>query len=331
VSDMKARYLDDLARRTSFTRPLKLVIACGNGTAGAFAPKLFERLGCQVVPMDCTLDHTFPRYNPNPEDLVMLGALGQRVRDEGADMGLAFDGDGDRCGVVDETGAPIFSDKVGLLLARDLVTHHASAQFVVDVKSTGLYLTDPVLKEAGASTDYYKTGHSYLKQRVKALGALAGFEKSGHFFFGPPLGRGYDDGLVSGLAVCDLLEHNRDQSLGTLFKGLPHSFSSPTMSAPCADEAKYGVVEKAADALMAMMEQGTPLASQRLVEANRINGIRITAEDGTWGLIRASSNKPELVVVVESPTSRARLEAMFEALDTLLRSAPGIGPYNQTI
>ena len=331
VSDMKARYLDDLARRTSFTRPLKLVIACGNGTAGAFAPKLFERLGCQVVPMDCTLDHTFPRYNPNPEDLVMLGALGQRVRDEGADVGLAFDGDGDRCGVVDETGAPIFSDKVGLLLARDLVTHHASAQFVVDVKSTGLYLTDPVLKEAGASTDYYKTGHSYLKQRVKALGALAGFEKSGHFFFGPPLGRGYDDGLVSGLAVCDLLEHNRDQSLGTLFKGLPHSFSSPTMSAPCADEAKYGVVEKAADALMAMMEQGTPLASQRLVEANRINGIRITAEDGTWGLIRASSNKPELVVVVESPTSRARLEAMFEALDTLLRRAPGIGPYNQTI
>ncbi|RUU62488.1 phosphomannomutase/phosphoglucomutase, partial [Mesorhizobium sp. M7A.T.Ca.TU.009.01.1.2] len=141
------------------------------------------------------LDHTFPRYNPNPEDMRMLHAIRDKVLASGADIGLGFDGDGDRCGVVDNEGNEIFADKVGVMLARDISSQHPNSTFVVDVKSTGLFHTDAMLRANGAVTDYWKTGHSYIKRRVAELGAVAGFEKSGHFFFNPPIGRGYDDGL----------------------------------------------------------------------------------------------------------------------------------------
>ena len=140
---------------------------------------MLEMIGCEVIPLDADLDHTFPRYNPNPEDMKMLHAIADKVRETGADVGLGFDGDGDRCGVVDNNGDEIFADKIGVMLARDLSKLHPNAQFVVDVKSTGLFATDPELKAQGAKTDYWKTGHSYIKRRVNELSALAGFEKSG--------------------------------------------------------------------------------------------------------------------------------------------------------
>src|SRR5205814_7580633 len=141
---------------------LKVVAACGNGTAGGFAPKALKAMGvAEIIEMDCELDFTFPRYNPNPEDHVMLHAMAEAVREHGADLALGFDGDGDRCGVVDDEGEEIFADKIGLMLARDLSELHPGATFVVDVKSTGLYLTDEVLKKNGAKTVYWKTGHSY--------------------------------------------------------------------------------------------------------------------------------------------------------------------------
>src|SRR5262249_27697494 len=155
-----------LTGRPKIKRALKVVVACGNGTAGAFAPRVLEALGCSVVPLDANLDHSFPRYNPNPEDLVMLHAMAQAVPESGADLGLGFDGDGDRCGVVDNHGEEIFADKVGVMLARDLSKLHPNASFVVDVKSTGLFATDQELHARGAKTDYWKTGHSYIKRRV---------------------------------------------------------------------------------------------------------------------------------------------------------------------
>ncbi len=188
VPDMRARYIADLTNRPKFARPIKAVVACGNGTAGAFAPDVLAALGIDVVPLDTELDSTFPRYNPNPEDLKMLHAIAEAVSASGADIGLGFDGDGDRCGVIDENGREIFADKVGVLLARDMSARHPGATFVVDVKSTGLYATDPVLAANRARTDYWKTGHSYIKRRVRELGALAGFEKSGHYFLNPPIG-----------------------------------------------------------------------------------------------------------------------------------------------
>lgn len=156
--------------------------ACGNGTAGAFAPDVLERIGCAAIPLDCELDYSFPRYNPNPEDMAMLHAIRERVLESGADVGLGFDGDGERCGVVDNEGTEIFADKVGVMQARDISALHPGSNFVVDVKSTGLFATDPVLNASGARTDYWKTGHSYIKRRVAELGAIAGFEKSGTSF-----------------------------------------------------------------------------------------------------------------------------------------------------
>jgi phosphomannomutase/phosphoglucomutase len=331
VPDLPARYSADLTTRPRLSRRIRAVVACGNGTAGAFAPEVLERLGCEVVPLDCDLDHRFPRYNPNPEDLAMLHAMAEEVRRTGADLGLGFDGDGDRCRVVDETGTEIFADKVGVMLARDLARLHPEPVFVVDVKSTGLYASDPVLRDLGARTEYWKTGHSHMKRRVRERGALAGFEKSGHFFLAPPLGRGYDDGLLTAIAVLDMLDRNPGRSLGDLHRALPATWGSPTMSARCPDEAKYGVAERVLARLRAMRDAGEGLAGEPITGIVTVNGVRVETRDGSWGLVRASSNKPELVVVVESPVSRDRLHALFAALDAILRENPEVGAYNQTL
>ncbi|MCX2724153.1 phosphomannomutase/phosphoglucomutase [Roseibium salinum] len=324
-------YIKDLTDRAKLKRPIKVVAACGNGTAGAFAPKVLEALGAEVIPLDAELDHTFPRYNPNPEDMKMLHALRDTVLETGAEVGLGFDGDGDRCGVVDNEGEEIFADKVGVMLARDISELHPNSQFVVDVKSTGLFNTDPVLQANGARTDYYKTGHSYIKRRVNELDAIVGFEKSGHYFFNRPIGRGYDDGLVSAIAILDMLDRNPDKTMADLRRALPRTWGSPTMSPKCPDEVKYDVVERVVARFQDMKQNGEPVAGQPISDLITVNGIRVVTEDGTWGLVRASSNKPELVVVVESPVSEARLREMFRAVDGVLRENPEVGEYNQTL
>jgi phosphomannomutase / phosphoglucomutase len=331
VEHFPARYIADLTNRPKLKRRLKVVCACGNGTAGAFAPRVLEAVGCEVIPLDCELDHTFPNYNPNTEDMKMLHAMRDEVLRTGADVALGFDGDGDRCGVVDNEGEEIFADKVGVMLARDLSAQHKGATFVVDVKSTGLFMTDPVLQKQGARTDYWKTGHSYMKRRVNEIGALAGFEKSGHFFFNKPLGRGYDDGLIFALAVCDMLDRNPEKSMADLKNALPKTWSSPTMSPHCADETKYGVVDEVVKHFEAAKAKGDNVAGQPIRDLVTVNGVRVTVDDGTWGLVRASSNKPELVVVVESPVSETRMRDMFKAVDAVLRTHKDVGEYNQTI
>ncbi|MEP3525040.1 MAG: phosphomannomutase/phosphoglucomutase [Hyphomicrobiales bacterium] len=331
VANFGERYAKDLTARPKLKRPIKVVAACGNGTAGAFAPQILSDIGADVIPLDAELDHTFPRYNPNPEDMKMLHAIRDAVLDNGAEVGLGFDGDGDRCGVVDNEGEEIFADKVGVMLARDLSAIHADATFVVDVKSTGLFHTDPVLIENNVTTDYWKTGHSYIKRRVNELQALAGFEKSGHYFFNAPIGRGYDDGLVSALAVLDMLDRNPERTMADLGRALPKTWGSPTMSPTCDDEKKYGVIDKVVARFEQMKANGEKINGQNIVDLITVNGVRVVAEDGTWGLVRASSNKPELVVVVESPVSEARLHEMFHIVDGVLRENEGVGAYNQTI
>jgi phosphomannomutase/phosphoglucomutase len=331
VENFPARYIADLTNRPKLARRLKVVAACGNGTAGAFAPRVLEAIGCDVVPLDCTLDHSFPRYNPNPEDMAMLHAIRDAVLANRADVGLGFDGDGDRCGVVDDEGEEIFADKVGVMLARDMSSLHRGAKFVVDVKSTGLFATDPVLIGNGVVADYWKTGHSYMKRRTHETGALAGFEKSGHFFFNSPFGRGYDDGLVSAIAICDMLDRNPGKKMSELRKALPKTWQSPTMSPHCADEVKYGVIEQVVKHFEAARSRGDMVAGEKIRDLVTVNGVRVTVADGTWGLARASSNKPELVVVVESPVSEARMRDMFAAIDAVLRTHEEVGAYNQTL
>jgi len=333
VDGVAERYIADVASRVKMHRPLTVVAACGNGTAGHFAPDALRRMGVPVViEMDCDLDWTFPRYNPNPEDKIMLLAMANAVRQFNADLAFGFDGDGDRCGVVDDEGEEIFADKIGLMLARDLSQTHPNATFIVDVKSTGLFITDPVLKANGAKTVYWKTGHSYIKRKTAEIGALAGFEKSGHFFFSPPIGRGYDDGLVAAAAILAMLDRNPDKKLSDLRKALPVAYTSLTMSPHCSDETKYQVVDKVVEAYQALAAGGGVILGRKIAQVLTVNGVRVTLEDGSWLLVRASSNKPELVVVVESMASDDDMRALFRLeVKPRLAGQPGVGPYNQEI
>ncbi len=334
VEGVRDRYIADCVARAQVTRPLKVVCACGNGTAGAFAPDALRAMGVEVVELDANLDWTFPKYNPNPEDHGMLADMAAAVREHGADLCFGFDGDGDgdRCGVVDDAGEEIFADKIGLLLARDLSAEYPNATFVVDVKSTGLYATDPVLKANGADVVYWKTGHSYIKRKTAELGALAGFEKSGHFFFNDPLGRGYDDALVAAANILNLLSRNPDKRLSELRAGLPDAWTSLTMSPHCDDELKYGVLADIVAEYEALAASGGVILGRRIVEVITVNGARVHLEDGSWVLVRASSNKPELVVVVESMRSADDMRALVrEEVKPRLARRSEIGAYNQEI
>jgi phosphomannomutase/phosphoglucomutase len=333
IAGVAERYIEDVAARAQLSRPLKVIAACGNGTAGAFAPAALRRMGvAEVIEMDTQLDWTFPKYNPNPEDAVMLHAMADAVRAHGADVALGFDGDGDRCGVVDDEGEEIFADKIGLMLARDLSALHKDATFVVDVKSTGLFATDEVLAANGARTVYWKTGHSYLKRKTAELGALAGFEKSGHFFFNTPIGRGYDDGLVAAAAILAMLDRNPGRKLSDLKKALPVAYTSLTMSPHCPDEVKYRVVDEVVREYAALRDAGGTILGRKIVDLVTVNGVRVALEDGSWVLVRASSNKPEVVVVVESTRSEDDMRALFrQEVKPRLARRPEVGAYNQEI
>ncbi len=210
---------------------------------------------------------------------------------------------GDRVGVIDNKGNEIFSDKIGLLIARNISKKHPNSKFIVDVKSTGLFAKDEVLKNNKCKTIYWKTGHSYIKRKVNEEKAIAGFEKSGHFFFNHPLGYGYDDGINSAIQVCHLLD-SQNKKMKQLINDLPKTFQSPTMSPFCKDEEKYIVIDKLLSKFKSLKERKEKIDGIQIVDILTVNGIRFTLEDGSWGLIRASSNKPSLVVVTESPTSK---------------------------
>ncbi|MEL6324369.1 MAG: phosphomannomutase/phosphoglucomutase, partial [Pseudomonadota bacterium] len=330
VDGIREKYIESIAEGVSLSRPLKVIAACGNGTAGAFAPDALRAMGVEVIEMDCDLDWTFPKYNPNPEDAEMLHAMAAAVKEHGADVALGFDGDGDRCGVVDNTGEEIFADKIGLMLARDLSRQYPNARFVVDVKSTGLYKTDPVLEENGATVDYYKTGHSYIKRRTTDLDALAGFEKSGHFFFRPPIGHGYDCGLTAAKAILEMLDRNPAKTMADLKGDLGVAYTSLTMSPHCDDELKYDVVKSVVGEYQSLA--GGEILGRKVVDVNTVNGARVTLEDGSWLLVRASSNKPELVVVVESMRSEDDMRALFrDEVKPRLAKHAEVGAYNQEI
>ncbi|QFT97514.1 Phosphomannomutase/phosphoglucomutase [Roseovarius sp. THAF8] len=331
VNGVREAYLDDLVGDFKMSRKLRVVCATGNGTASAFAPELFERLGVEVIPSHNTLDYTFPNYNPNPEAMEMLHDMAASVKESGADFALGFDGDGDRCGVVDDEGEEIFADKMGVIMARDLSKLHPNATFVADVKSTGLFAADPELQKNGVKADYWKTGHSHMKRRVKELGALAGFEKSGHYFLAEPVGRGYDCGMRVAVEICKLMDRNPDMSMSDLRRALPTTWSTPTMSPHCPDTEKYQVLDRLVQKLVAKHEAGDTFAGQPIKEVVTVNGARVILENGSWGLVRASSNTPNLVVVCESATSDDEMRAIFAEIDTVIRTEPSVGEYDQKI
>ena len=330
IDNFKEVYEQDLIKKNKISKKIKAVVACGNGTAGIFAPQILRSAGCEVIELDCDLNFNFPKYNPNPEDLKMLHATSKCVKDNNADIGFAFDGDGDRVGVIDNEGKEIFSDKIGLLIARNLSSKHKNSKFIVDVKSTGLYKNDKILLENNCKTIYWKTGHSHIKRKVNKENALAGFEKSGHFFFNQPLGYGYDDGINSALQICHLLD-NQNKKIAEIIKELPKTFQSPTMAPFCKDEEKYKVVKDLVNQINEIKSKNTQIDNQSIKEVLTVNGIRFTFDDNSWGLIRASSNRPSLVIVTESPTSNDRKKKIFEFIDGLLKKTGKVGEYDQKI
>jgi len=330
IKDFQQIYKSELINKNKINKKIKAVVACGNGTAGIFAPDILREIGCEVIELDCNLDWNFPKYNPNPEDLKMLQEIRKAVQENSADIGFGFDGDGDRVGVIDDAGNEIFSDKIGLLIARNLSEKYNGSKFIVDVKSTGLFSTDKVLLQNNCKTLYWKTGHSHIKRKVNTENALAGFEKSGHFFFNEPLGYGYDDGINSALQVCHLLD-NQNKKMSEIITELPKTFQTPTMAPFCKDEEKYVVVEELLKEINQIKNDKIVIDDQEIKDILTVNGIRFSFEDGSWGLIRASSNKPSLVVVTESPTSDIRKKKIFDFIDDLLNKTGKIGEYDQKI
>ncbi len=330
IKDFQKIYIQDLIQKNRLKKKIKVVVACGNGTAGAFAPKVLAGIGCEVIELDCKLDFTFPKYNPNPEDLKMLNAISECVKENNADIGFGFDGDGDRVGVIDDKGNEIFADKIGLLIARNISDKHKKSKFVVDVKSTGLFLKDDILLKNNCETIYWKTGHSHIKRKVNKEGALAGFEKSGHFFFNKPIGYGYDDGINSAIQICHLL-NNKSKKMSSIINSLPKTFQSPTMAPFCKDEEKYKVVEDLVKEVKKIKMKNIKIDNQMIKEILTVNGVRFVLEDGSWGLIRASSNKPSLVVVTESTSSENGKNKIFNFIDNLLQKTGKIGEYDQKI
>ena len=329
IKGFKDIYINNLTKH-KIKKKLKVVVACGNGTAGVFAPKVLKGIGCEIIELDCNLDYNFPKYNPNPEDLKMLNAISKSVKENKADVGFGFDGDGDRVGVIDNNGKEIYSDKIGLLIARNLAPNHKNKKFIVDVKSTSLFEKDKILLENNCKTIYWKTGHSHIKRKVNEIKALAGFEKSGHFFFNQPLGLGYDDGINSAIQVCHLI-NNQNKKISELINEIPKTYQTPTMAPFCKDEEKYTVVQSLVKKIEDLKSNNVKIDKQTITNILTVNGIRFSFEDGSWGLIRASSNKPSLVVVTESPTSDKRKKEIFEFIDKLLRETGKVGEYDQKI
>ena len=330
ITGFQKIYIKDLIKKNKLNKKIKVVVACGNGTAGMFAPEVLKGIGCDVIELDCELDFSFPKYNPNPEDLKMLHAISKCVKENNADIGFGFDGDGDRVGVIDEKGSEIFADKIGLLIARNLSGKHRKSKFIVDVKSTGLYLKDEILLKNDCKTIYWKTGHSHIKRKVNKEKALAGFEKSGHFFFNKPIGYGYDDGINSAIQICHLL-NNQNKNMSFIINDLPKTFQSPTMAPHCKDEEKYKVVENLVNQVKEMKNNKIKIDNMLIKEIITVNGVRFILEDGSWGLIRASSNKPSLVIVTESTSSDLGKKEIFNFIDNLLIKTGKIGKYDQKI
>ena len=329
IKDFNKVYINELSNN-KIKKKIKVVAACGNGTAGIFAPKILNAIGCEVIELDCNLDFNFPKYNPNPEDMKMLHEIAKCVKENNADVGFGFDGDGDRVGVIDNKGNEIFADKIGLLIARNISNQYPKSKFIVDVKSTGLFEKDIILKKNNCKTLYWKTGHSYIKRKVNEEKAIAGFEKSGHFFFNKPLGYGFDDGINSAIQVCHLLS-NQDKSMNEMIENLPKTFQSPTMAPFCKDEEKYDLIDELTNKIKKLKTDNGQIDGLNITKILTVNGIRFTLEDGSWGLIRASSNKPSLVIVTESPTSDKRKKEIFNFIDNLLQKSGKIGEYDQRI
>jgi phosphomannomutase/phosphoglucomutase len=308
VREIVPAYLGMLREKITLgPRRLRVVVDCGNGTASLVAPDALAQWGCDVVALYCESDSRFPHHHPDPVDPVNLHDLIAAVRAERADVGIAFDGDGDRIGVVDERGTILWGDTLMILFWREILPSHPGAVGIVEVKcSQALY--DEIARLGGRPM-FYRTGHSLIKAKMQELGAVFTGEMSGHMFFADEY-FGYDDAVYAAGRLLRILSHT-EQPLSALLADVPRYYTTPETRVECADDVKFDVVRQIRDAF------------KRTHEVIDIDGARIVFPDG-WGLIRASNTQPALVVRAESKTA-VGLDAIKRALEHALESHPSVG------
>ena len=306
VRDPRAEYFDTIASRVKLERRLKAVVDAGNGIAGSFAPELLRRLGCEVIELYCESDGTFPNHLPDPEMEENTRDLVAKVLETRADIGIAYDGDADRVGVVDERGRRHEADLILALLARNLLTRHPGAQVVFDVKSSQALIDD--VRAHGGNPVMWKTGHSHLKRKMREDGILLGGEVSGHMFFGENW-YGVDDGILASCKILELMARD-PRPVSARFDDLPHFYSTPELKAPCPDDKKFAVIAELAAEF------------KKRHETIDIDGARILFPHG-WGLVRASNTNPYLTLRFEGRSTEA-VERMKAELYAALRRYPFI-------
>jgi phosphomannomutase/phosphoglucomutase len=296
-------YFDTVAKLVRLERPLKIVADAGNGIAGLYGPPLLRQLGCDVIELHCDSDGRFPNHLPDPEDPENVVDLQQKVVEVGADLGLAWDGDADRVGVIDERGRRHEADLILVLLARDLLTRHPGAKIVFDVKCSQV-LVDDIRKHGGLPV-MWKTGHSHLKRKMREDGILLGGEVSGHIFFGEGY-YGVDDGILAACKLVEIAARHRGP-ISTLFDSVPHLHATPELKAPCPDGEKFRVIDELARDLKAQFE------------TIDIDGARVLFPGGGWGLVRASNTNPYLTLRFEAATEREIADMKRVIYDALRR------------
>jgi len=300
--DPREEYFGAITAHVRLARSLRVAVDAGNGVAGSFAPELLRRLGCKVIELYCESDGSFPNHLPDPEMEENMRDLVARVLETRADLGIAYDGDADRMGVVDERGRRHEADLLLALLARDLLTRHPGAEIVFDVKSSQVLVDD--IRKHGGRPVMWKTGHSHLKRKMREDGILLGGEVSGHMFFAENW-YGVDDGILASAKFLELCSRS-PEPVSSHFDTLPHLHSTPELKAPCPDEKKFEVVAELAREFRGRYE------------TIDIDGVRILFPEG-WGLVRASNTNPYLTLRFEARSEQGLAEMMTVVYDALRR------------
>ncbi|MCP4542321.1 MAG: phosphomannomutase/phosphoglucomutase [Chloroflexi bacterium] len=293
TGDFLEDYLADMLKRVNITQPIRVVVNAGNGTPGPIVPLALRKAGCEVIDLYTDLDWDFPHYYPNPALVEMMEDTGKKVVEAKADIGFALDGDGDRLGVTNEHGEVVWPDRYLILLARQILEEHPGAKVIFDVKCSQALPED--IEAHGGTPIMWKTGHSYIKQKLWAEKAPLAGEMSGHIFFGPPDYYGFDDAVFTALKLAEFVSR-RKEPMSALIDQTPYYISTPTFQVACADEIKYEVVDKLTQEFK---DEGYDVID--------INGARVNFEGG-WGLVRASSNLPVLVMRFEAKTEERKEE-----------------------
>lgn len=306
--EMIERYITHVARNIQLARPLKVVVDCGNGVAGSVAPALFRRLGCEVIELFCDVDGSFPHHHPDPSQTKNLQDLIHEVRATQSDIGLAFDGDGDRLGVVTNRGEIIWPDRQLMLYAIDVLARHPGAKIIYDVKCTQ-HLAK-LIRDHGGEPIMWKTGHSLIKAKLAETQAVLAGEMSGHIFFKDQW-YGFDDAIYAGARLLKILAATQQDS-GSLFDAIPNSVNTPELKIDIDEEEKF-----------TFMEELIKKANFNAAEHVTVDGLRVNFSDG-WGLVRLSNTTPSLVLRFEAESEKVlvRIQELFREL--LLAVRPGL-------